>query len=258
MTSELNKAGLDAAAIAIDQHWLDDSEARDYPFPLMKTFYQTEASYQQHCRDTAEAAIRAYLSASHQPHPLAEAEGLEVAAWPLAGYAPGSYMCLCATCGEQFMGDKRAVQCLTCAARSVNTHIKNLQAEVERLQDRIAEIERTNDAEEIDAGLTDNGNLWRFWSRKANDVVVRLMDAKAEVERLRKSRNLWDDQEATTRQRAITAEASLAAARQQIDVLREALGWYASPAAWTMEQLEGSRGDYGDRARAALKGGSNG
>ena len=36
------------------------------------------------------------------------------------------------------------------------------------------------------------------------------------------------------------------------DTLREALEWYASPAAWTMEQLEGAHGDYGARARAAL------
>ena len=35
-------------------------------------------------------------------------------------------------------------------------------------------------------------------------------------------------------------------------LLREALEWYASPAAWTMEQLEGAHGDYGARARAAL------
>ena len=32
----------------------------------------------------------------------------------------------------------------------------------------------------------------------------------------------------------------------------EALSWYASDAAWTMEQVEGSHGDYGARARATL------
>jgi hypothetical protein len=36
--------------------------------------------------------------------------------WPLFGYAPGGYMCRCADCGKQFDGDKRAVQCLECAA----------------------------------------------------------------------------------------------------------------------------------------------
>ena len=32
-----------------------------------------------------------------------------VKAWSLLGYAPGNYMCSCALCGEQFTGDKRAV-----------------------------------------------------------------------------------------------------------------------------------------------------
>jgi hypothetical protein len=35
--------------------------------------------------------------------------------------------------------------------------------------------------------------------------------------------------------------------------LVEALEWYASNEAWTVDQLEGSNGDYGNRARAALK-----
>jgi major membrane immunogen (membrane-anchored lipoprotein) len=33
----------------------------------------------------------------------------------------------------------------------------------------------------------------------------------------------------------------------------EALEWYASNEAWTVDQLEGSNGDYGNRARAALE-----
>lgn len=32
------------------------------------------------------------------------------------GYAPGSYMCKCSTCGCEFFGDKRAVKCLPCAS----------------------------------------------------------------------------------------------------------------------------------------------
>ena len=36
--------------------------------------------------------------------------------WPLGGYAPGNYLCKCLDCGEQFQGDKRAYQCLPCAA----------------------------------------------------------------------------------------------------------------------------------------------
>lgn len=37
--------------------------------------------------------------------------------WPLFAYAPGDYNCRCVTCGEMFVGDKRAVMCLECAAR---------------------------------------------------------------------------------------------------------------------------------------------
>lgn len=35
--------------------------------------------------------------------------------YPIGGYAPGNYDCKCCTCGEQFSGDKRAVQCEPCA-----------------------------------------------------------------------------------------------------------------------------------------------
>lgn len=40
----------------------------------------------------------------------------------------------------------------------------------------------------------------------------------------------------------------------EISRLREALEWYASDEAWTIKQVEGSDGDYGRRARAALAG----
>jgi hypothetical protein len=35
--------------------------------------------------------------------------------YPIGGYAPGNYSCKCATCGNEFRGDKRAVQCEPCA-----------------------------------------------------------------------------------------------------------------------------------------------
>ncbi|WP_085033953.1 hypothetical protein [Ensifer aridi] len=35
--------------------------------------------------------------------------------WPLRGYAPGSYLCRCISCGCEFEGDKRATECLECA-----------------------------------------------------------------------------------------------------------------------------------------------
>jgi hypothetical protein len=42
-------------------------------------------------------------------------------AWPLMGYAPGNYMGRCHDCGaERIDLDKRAWQCLECAARAAN------------------------------------------------------------------------------------------------------------------------------------------
>lgn len=37
-----------------------------------------------------------------------------------------------------------------------------------------------------------------------------------------------------------------------VERMAEALWWYASDEAWTVEQIEGSHGDYGTRARTAL------
>jgi hypothetical protein len=39
--------------------------------------------------------------------------------YPIGGYAPGFYTCNCITCKQQFMGDKRAVQCESCAIKTI-------------------------------------------------------------------------------------------------------------------------------------------
>lgn len=49
---------------------------------------------------------------------MSDLEGVKP--WPLFGYAPGNYMCECVICNQAFVGDKRAVHCLECAARAVN------------------------------------------------------------------------------------------------------------------------------------------
>jgi len=58
--------------------------------------------------------------------------------YPMVGYAPGNYSCQCATCGTQFIGDKRAVQCNKCGYESSVLRYKSenatLKAEVERLK----------------------------------------------------------------------------------------------------------------------------
>lgn len=37
--------------------------------------------------------------------------------YPIGGYAPGNYFNKCCSCGREFMGDKRAMQCEPCAIR---------------------------------------------------------------------------------------------------------------------------------------------
>lgn len=44
-----------------------------------------------------------------------------LAPWPLGGYAPGNYTCVCADCAKMFEGDKRAMQCLECAVSEIKT-----------------------------------------------------------------------------------------------------------------------------------------
>jgi len=47
--------------------------------------------------------------------------------YPIAGYAPGNYMCYCSTCDIKFQGDKRAVQCEPCAIKTVDEANKELK-----------------------------------------------------------------------------------------------------------------------------------
>lgn len=41
----------------------------------------------------------------------------EIKKYPIGGYAPGFYGCICTTCKKEFTGDKRAVQCEPCAIK---------------------------------------------------------------------------------------------------------------------------------------------
>jgi hypothetical protein len=43
--------------------------------------------------------------------------------YPIGGFAPGFYHCNCVTCKHNFIGDKRATQCETCAMEMVRTKI---------------------------------------------------------------------------------------------------------------------------------------
>lgn len=59
--------------------------------------------------------------------------------YPIIGYAPGSYYCRCATCGDQFTGDKLAVQCHPCA---INTLSESHSLSLERIGELEKEVER--------------------------------------------------------------------------------------------------------------------
>ena len=48
---------------------------------------------------------------------------MEETKYSIGGFAPGNYTCNCITCKHKFMGDKRSVQCETCAVEMVGTKI---------------------------------------------------------------------------------------------------------------------------------------
>lgn len=64
--------------------------------------------------DLYEAARRERLNPTTPPRP---ATADSITRWTLHGYAPGDYHCHCFVCGQAFVGDKRATNCLTCAAK---------------------------------------------------------------------------------------------------------------------------------------------
>jgi hypothetical protein len=43
----------------------------------------------------------------------------------LFNFATGSYNCTCIYCKKNFIGDKRAIQCLSCAIKQAEANIKN-------------------------------------------------------------------------------------------------------------------------------------
>jgi len=49
---------------------------------------------------------------------------MEETKYPIGGFAPGNYMCVCVTCKKPYYGDKRASQCEPCAIEMVKTKIE--------------------------------------------------------------------------------------------------------------------------------------
>jgi hypothetical protein len=75
-----------------------------------------------------ERVLRTGLSSPTEPSSTVSAlTGFDPSrkSWPLCGYAPGHYMGRCFHCGNEFEGDKRALECLECAAASANFIIRD-------------------------------------------------------------------------------------------------------------------------------------
>lgn len=60
--------------------------------------------------------------------------------YPIGGYAPGNYYCTCCICGSQFQGDKRAVECESCAVAAKAKFDALSPEEQEELMKRNAEL----------------------------------------------------------------------------------------------------------------------
>ena len=65
--------------------------------------------------------------------------------YPIGGFAPGHYMCKCATCGEVYTGDKYSKQCEPCGINAVNESNANAILELHKLKTALEKIKFSND-----------------------------------------------------------------------------------------------------------------
>jgi reverse gyrase len=65
--------------------------------------------------------------------------------YPISGFAPGWYYSKCSSCGEEFMGDKLAIQCEPCAINAVNESNTKALAELHKLKTALEKIKFSND-----------------------------------------------------------------------------------------------------------------
>lgn len=92
--------------------------------------------------------------------------------YPILGYAPGSYVCYCVDCKDEFSGDKRAVQCETCATdKSYDILIKQNQELTNTLKIQSTEI--NDKAKEIEDGIRINKIIGEQ-NRNVNEMYVEL------------------------------------------------------------------------------------
>ena len=65
--------------------------------------------------------------------------------YPIGGFAPGHYINKCVSCDEDFMGDKYARQCESCAINAVNESNTIALAELHKLKTALEKIKFSND-----------------------------------------------------------------------------------------------------------------
>lgn len=149
--------------------------------------------------------------------------------WTLGGYAPGNYACRCLDCGEQFVGDKRAITCLDCAVAAAKSQIAELRAE-------LATVKLARDA---------NHNLAVANGERAREEYNRAEAAEARVARLSEA--------ATILLSEIDASSDINAIVGASNPLRAALsgssagGWKLVPVEPTAEMLNHPGVDAGER-----------
>lgn len=102
------------------------------------------------------------------------------------GYAPGNYSCKCVMCSTEFVGDKRACRCETCAKRlQASQHVEAPSSnqetgplwtptlEVERMMREVKETKTitTQISTKVLEGLLHDSLLWRQDRLKQNSAV---------------------------------------------------------------------------------------
>jgi len=96
---------------------------------------------------------------------------------------------------EALRTDDAETKLITCAtnAAKYGHQCLELSAQLEAANQRALELEAAIDSIETSHGLTSNGNMWRFWSKKATEAVGQLeaAHAKGKAEGLREAAGLF-------------------------------------------------------------------
>jgi hypothetical protein len=98
---------------------------------------------------------------------------VEVRTWPLGGYAPGGYYCICGQCRKQFEGDKRASECLDCAVRNAKALIESQASELKTLT--------TSGVIEVAIRNPSVAEYMRHWEGRAEKAEAALEMANKEI-----------------------------------------------------------------------------